>query len=133
MISTAKTSRLQVNELELSVHLGCSPEEQESLQKIRISFEFRFASLPQACFTDEVKDTICYGSVSDSIRDFCSHSRFKTIEKLAMECFGILQKAAQTVGNDELPGFRIRVHKVHPPVECLLNGAFFEIESDASP
>jgi dihydroneopterin aldolase len=133
-MTPAKTAVLKVQEFSLFVHLGCSAEERRSLQEIRISFEFRFSKLPEACFTDEIEGTICYGSVSENLRAFYSSAEFNTIERLALGGYEILAKTAAEIATktSTAPSFKIRVHKLKPPVDSLLGGAVFEIESDTT-
>jgi FolB domain-containing protein len=118
------TSSLKLLDLQLQVISDARKRNRPSFRKIRISFEIHSKTLLKACFTDQLEDTHCYGTLADQISKFCSASRFQTVEKLAMGCFEILKA--------ELPEstpFKLKLHKLHPPVKSLLGGVVFEIES----
>jgi dihydroneopterin aldolase len=111
-------------DLSLWVHLGWTPEEQATCQEVRVSFEIRSHQLPAACTSDRLSGTLCYGTLCERLRHFCTDRRFQTIERLAYGCFEALQpelSAEMTL--------RVSIHKLKPPVDALLGGASFEIES----
>jgi dihydroneopterin aldolase len=107
------------------VRLGCTPDEQLNPQEVRISFELRFQEPPGACLSDQLEDTLCYASLSKAIQSYCTSTHFKTIEKIAMNCHELLQERCP-----KICAIQVRVHKVRPPVESLLGGAHFVIESE---
>jgi FolB domain-containing protein len=115
---------LKLLDLTLKVHLGCSEEEQAHPQEIRISLEIGPEPLPQACFSDRLEDTRCYGALADRLRMFCFTTRFRTVEKLAMSCFEVVKS-----GFPESTQLKLKLHKIRPPVDSLQGGVVFEIHS----
>jgi dihydroneopterin aldolase len=103
------------------VKLGCSIEEQEISQPVDISFEIRFHPSPDACRTDQIEDTFCYGKIAEELRALYDGKRIQTVEKLAGLGYELIKAKVGTRG-----AVKLSVHKLKPPVEGLLDGVFFE-------
>jgi dihydroneopterin aldolase/2-amino-4-hydroxy-6-hydroxymethyldihydropteridine diphosphokinase len=114
---------LKASDLCLWIHLGCTAEEQASRQEVRVSFELTLPKLPEACTSDELRDTICYAEICEKLRKFCTESKFKTIETLTYRCMELV-----SVGLPEDLAIKVAVHKVRPPVDTLHGGASFTLE-----
>jgi dihydroneopterin aldolase len=117
-------TRLEVRDLSVPVRLGCSAEERAVPQEARFSLTLELPRPPRACQTDRLEDTICYATICDAIRAVATSGEFATVERLGAAALERLRAA--------LPPdvrARLRVHKVRPPVEDLLGGAIFELES----
>ncbi len=111
---------IRLRELVLRVHLGCTHEERAKPQEVRISVELRFETAPQGTITDALEDTICYGKISDEIRKCCETREYQLIEKMGYDAYGTVR---ELTGEEVAIG--ISVHKVRPPIENLLGGAYF--------
>ena len=109
-------SRLNINELSLFVHLGCSSEEKSAPQEVCFSIEVEFPKPPIGETTDRLKDTLCYDEICKTLRDYVKAQRFNLIEKLAREGLFVLRKKYPSVF------IRLTLYKKAPPVEGLKGG-----------
>jgi dihydroneopterin aldolase len=114
-------SSLQVRDLSLQVQLGCTANERATRQEVRISIDFRFANPPAGAMTDSLEDTICYAQVSSLLQEHCESREFNLIERIGLECFGLLKQFV----NSNSVQIALRVHKVNPPVPNLRQGTHF--------
>ncbi len=108
---------LSIKDLSLQVRLGCSAEERQFTQEVRIGAEIQFSRIPQGMISDRLEETICYAEISNAFREWCLHREFALVEKLAYELFVILR---EMTGADSK--VNVSVHKVSPPVEGLTGG-----------
>lgn len=112
-------SSLKIDALVVAVHLGCTAQEREVPQEVRIHVELRFDELPRAASTDELRDSVCYAEISTAIRSYCESREFQMIEKLGFDVYRIVKEIA---GSNAVA---VGIHKVRPPVESLAGGTFF--------
>ncbi len=118
------TAKLKIEDLRLQVRLGCSEREREIPQEVRFHISFFWDSPPQACFNDNLDQTICYAQVSETLLNFCADRSFHTVEKLAATCLSRIQ--------EDLPRdikIHFTLHKVKPPIPHLVGGVFFSLDS----
>ncbi len=113
---------LEIRQLVLQVHLGCSREERFNAQDVSFSAKFQFSSLPLGADTDEITDSLCYAQVSDLILVTVTGREFKLIEHLGHIVFERLKVLA----GDDMQ-IELNVHKLNPPVLNLLGGSVFTI------
>jgi dihydroneopterin aldolase len=74
---------LEINKLILSVYIGVEDYERIVPQDIEINIVVEFETLPKACYTDSINDTICYDKLVSEIKKFCFNKGFHLIENLA--------------------------------------------------
>ena len=117
-------SRLVIESLSVYCFLGCFEEEHRARQEVRVSITVDFDQLPEACETDRLEDTICYGTVCDRIHQIVKSQKFYTVEYLGKTLF-------QSLDDSFFKGckWKLKIHKVNPPVLGLLHGVFFELEN----
>lgn len=113
---------MQVRDLSLWVRLGCSESERAQLQEVRLSIDISFSEVPGACFSDEIRETVCYAELSGQLKNYCESREFKTVEKMAMGCSEIVQSVVGSTHH-----FSVDVHKVRPPVPGLNGGVIFRV------
>ena len=103
----------------MAVHLGCSQEEREEAQEVRVSVRLQFVRTPLASVTDRLEQTVCYAKVCEVLAEVGGGRSFCLIEKLAEDCLKALKQ--------EFPQVHIQLdlHKVRPPVEGLLGGVSY--------
>ena len=116
-------SRLNVKELAVKVHLGCTPEERKVAQEVRFSIELQFTQNPTACLTDKLEDTHCYVKICDALRATCLEKEFQTIEHLSEVALNNLKPSL----SKNVRGL-LHLHKVKPPIDGLLGGVIFSRE-----
>ena len=109
---------LALNGLRLEVSLGYRKEERLVPQWVRFSVRFKFAEPPPACESDELEHTICYGEISDRLREICAGGEYKTIESLASDAYDAIR--SRVPGNVSIA---LQVLKEKPPVPGLEGGA----------
>jgi len=112
---------LRLNELVLSLHLGCTAEERLTPQEVRVSLVFRFNEPPQALFSDDLEDTICYARISAMIQEHCQSREYKLIERVAEEVFTLVREYCGPRAQ-----LAVSIHKVRPPVPALAGGTIYQ-------
>lgn len=116
------SSKLQICDLILNVRLGCSAEERERAQEVRLNLEIQFTSIPEACSSDNLGETVCYAEITQILKDVIQEKEYQTVEHLAFNCLQtIRQKVPQT-----LP-MHLTVHKVKPPLALPNKGVVFHL------
>ena len=116
-----KNSILKISNYELLVHLGVSKNEKEKKQKVLLSIEVYFATLPKASITDNIKDTICYNGICDGLEDF-NGKTFNTIEGFAHKVFTFLNNISKP------NHLKLQVDKF-PDIKNLKGSVSFSIDS----
>ena len=117
--------RLEIRDLSLQVHLGCTQQERTFAQEIRVSVDLLFKEAPPACRIDELNGTLCFSEICDVLRRLYTQKgcEFQTVERMLQ--LGVEKLSQHLPGSVE---FSLKIHKVRPPVEGLLGGAYFELE-----
>ena len=113
---------LQLDRLELPVHLGWTDQERAALQTVVVGIGLAFPSPPRAGATDDLGDTIDYAALAERLRREAAERPYRLLEHLGAVLF---RAAADSVGGRA--AIRISVTK-HPPVEGLHGGATFTID-----
>jgi len=114
---------LLVSDLRIWVHLGCGEEEKKHPQLVSLDIEVVFSSMPDAIFTDNIDDTVCYLAISESIQQLCNQTRFNLIEYMSKEVHNSVSKALLSkFGIVSL--IKVSLRKVSPPVPGLHGGVF---------
>lgn len=120
MIISPFSSVITLNDLRLNINLGLYEEERNAPQEVRISFKLFFKDAPKACNNDDIQDTVCYFTISEAIKAYCSDKEFKLIEYLAKELHGEIKKITPPMVK-----IWVMVEK-HPPIKKLAGSAAFE-------
>ena len=61
-------SKIQLDELEIQLHLGVSEEERAKTQSVWISLTFEFFALPESTSSDMISGTVNYSSLSKLLK-----------------------------------------------------------------
>ncbi len=112
-------SELKINPIRVFVSLGCGADERANPQEVQIGLNLKFASPPVGCSTDDIKDTICYRDLAETIYGIAKSQEFRLIEHLAHKVFISLKEKYPEVK------MRLDAKKVHPPHELLAGGLNF--------
>jgi FolB domain len=115
---------LLISDLRLWVHLGCSAEEKSSPQLVSIDVDFTFKSPPSGITTDQLKDTICYLEVVQSIQSLVQGKQFNLIEHLTHEIYRAINNLLLRKKHI-ISSVRVTTHKIAPPVPGVHGGVFF--------
>jgi 7,8-dihydroneopterin aldolase/epimerase/oxygenase len=108
---------LYLEDLRLSVRLGCTADERATPQEVRVSVEFRFEEAPLGFESDRLDQTVCYAQVSEALKKHIEAREYNLIEKIAADGFRIVKEIS---GAGTMVS--LTAHKVRPPVEGLLGG-----------
>lgn len=114
-------SVISLNDLLIKVNLGVTEEERKKLQDIKISFKLFFNSLPKACESDDLNDTVCYHKISNIAHEHCKSNSVHLLEHL---CYEIYKKVRKEI--DGGAKIWIKVEKCNPPIEGLVGSTSFE-------
>jgi dihydroneopterin aldolase len=94
-------------------------------QEIRVTVELRFREAPAAAASDDLRETVCYGSIARDLRQACANREFNLIERLADEFAATVRARLRAADAFSSALLAIKVLKVRPPVEGLLGGAAY--------
>ena len=115
---------LQICDLRLWVHLGWSEEEKKNPQMVSVDVTFTYASPPRAMDTDNLKDTICYHSVTKKIQSSTLEKRFNMIEFLGKSILDTVCTCVKESQQD-IAAITVTVHKTAPPMPGVHGGTRF--------
>ncbi len=114
---------LQLQDYEVSLHLGCSPEEQKYLQPVRFNLEIVFADAVQGATTDKLEHAIDYSALAETIKKISKSKPFHLIEHLNLQVFeSLLTYLRQHSVKGKVT---LSVRKLQVPIENLKSGAVF--------
>ena len=118
------SSKIQLDELEIQLHLGVSEEEREKPQSVWISLTFEFSALPESTSSDMISGTVNYSSLSKLLKSEFNGSNIKTIEYMGFRAFNLVSQDIDQVGR-----LTLSVRKF-PSISGLKGGALFELSGD---
>ncbi len=117
---------LGFDDLEIWVRLGCTRAERADPQAVRVGFEATTPGLPDACRSDALGDTTCYGKLAELFTARAAEREYRTLEHLAFELFAV---AAPELAKDAV--LMLEVTKLRPPVAGLRGGVRFQLRGSA--
>ena len=117
-------SKIQLDELEIQLHLGVSEEEREKTQSVWISLTFEFFALPESTSSDMISGTVNYSSLSKLLKSEFNGSNIKTIEYMGFRAFNLVSEEIDQVGR-----LTLSIRKF-PSISGLKGGALFELSGD---
>jgi dihydroneopterin aldolase len=105
---------------ELGVH-GVLPEERLRPQPFEVSLELQ-VDLAKAGTTDDLADTVDYGTVCDAVSRVVASESYQLLERLA-------QRIAEVcVADPRVLGVVVEVRKLHPPVHAQVDHVAVRIQ-----
>jgi dihydroneopterin aldolase len=116
--------KLIIAGLEFHGHCGITDEEQKTGQRFSVDVEIGY-DIQSAARNDSLKDAIDYAAVSRRLVEVGRNEPFRLVEAMAERMAGVLLKE---FGAREV---RLRVKKLHPPVEAIKDYAAIEIHRTA--
>lgn len=101
--------RIDINGLVVTTIIGALPHEREIAQPVRIDLSLE-VDLSDAGRSDELRDTVDYGAVTEGIADAVREAKDVLLERLA-------ERVAEfAVGFDRVEGVDVTVTKLRPPI-----------------
>lgn len=83
---------LCISNFHLKVKLGVTAKERSRKQTTLLNIRMLFSTLPHACATDRIEDTVCYHTLTEKIATFCAHKEYKLLEHLCYEVYLFCKK-----------------------------------------
>ena len=117
-------SKIQLDELEIRLHLGVSEDERATIQSVWISLSFEFLSLPESTSSDLISGTVSYSGLSKLLKSEFTGSNIKTIEYMGFRAFNLISE------NIDQPGRLTLSIRKFPSINGLKGGALFELSGD---
>ena len=117
-------SKIQLDELEIQLHLGVSEEERAKIQSVWVSLTFEFFTLPESTSSDLISETVNYSSLSKLLKNEFNGSNIKTIEYMGFRAFKLVSEDIDQVGR-----LTLSIRKF-PSISGLKGGALFELSGD---
>ncbi len=102
-------SKLILQEVNLSVHLGVTPKERQKKQKIKVRVVVEYSKVPRGVKTDRIEDVDCYATLYAEFSKIKSH--FALVEHLAAKLYDVVRcwtqdpKAKITLQIEKHPAF----------------------------
>ena len=118
------SSKIQLDELEIQLHLGVSEEESAKTQSVWISLTFEFFALPESTSSDMISGTVNYSSLSKLLKSEFNGSNIKTIEYMGFRAFNLVSQDIDQAGR-----LTLSIRKF-PSISGLKGGALFELSGD---
>ena len=117
-------SKIQLDELEIQLHLGVSEEERAKTQSVWISLTFEFCALPESTSSDLISETVNYSSLSKLLKKEFNGSNIKTIEYMGFRAFNLVSEEIDQVGR-----LTLSIRKF-PTISGLKGGTLFKLSGD---
>jgi len=117
-------SKIQLDELEIQLHLGVSEDERATIQSVLISLVFDFLSIPESTSSDLISGTVNYSSLSKLLKGEFNGSNIKTIEHMGFRAFNLISEKIDQTGR-----LTLSIRKF-PSISGLKGGALFELSGD---
>lgn len=85
------TNQFFIQSLKLNVRLGWPEEERKQLQMVFLDADISFPEPIKACFSDDLKDTVCYADLISNVHQFLETKSFRLLEHLTYELFSFFK------------------------------------------
>ncbi len=119
--------KLQLQDFEVWVFLGCSREEQELSQPVHFNLDIDFEDSVSGSKTDQLEETVDYVKLASIIKIVATEKKFQLVEHLSFQCFtGVLEYLKSRNIKVKL---KLSVKKIRVPIENLKNGVVFTCET----
>lgn len=119
--------KLQLQDFEVWVFLGCSREEQELSQPVHFNLDIDFEDSVSGSKTDQLEETVDYVKLASIIKIVATEKKFQLVEHLSFQCFtGVLEYLKSRNIKAKL---KLSVKKIRVPIENLKNGVVFTCET----
>jgi FolB domain-containing protein len=113
---------LSVNNYEVSLSIGCLPEEHERLQVVSFSISICLPTEQVGESSDNLEGVICYAELCEEVDRIAQKRHYNLIENLAAITFAAVKKKIPADAS-----LTLTLQKVTPPVVGLRGGASYTI------
>lgn len=112
--------QLNINNYKTYFVLGNNENEKTEKRKVIINISLRFSDRNASCYSDDLKDTVCYSGLLAFLESKLRNSRFNLIEKATQ----FIYEAICEYINDSDILKRVEIIKENPPVKDLSSASF---------
>lgn len=112
------TDTIVVRGLELQANLGWRDKELLQPQAIMLDLELYFSKKPKATQTDDLKDTVCYATLIEKIRDKIASKKYRLLEHLTEEVADVISDNIKNIA------FKVTIIK-KPNIQGLVGGVSY--------
>jgi dihydroneopterin aldolase len=109
------SGRISIRGLKVDAHIGVTDEERSSAQTLIVDVDID-GDLRPAAASDDVSDTIDYGTVVDEVSELVETSRYRLLERLGAEITELICR------NPRVARVTVVVAKESPPVHGAVDG-----------
>lgn len=109
-VEAATQHQLSFQTKELSMSLGCYPEEHIKKTPVVVKVKIDFQNLPKACDSDQLADTVCYDHLTQYIEKTCREKHFELVEHACKTLFDGLKALIKVSANIEVKITKILDH-----------------------
>ena len=118
--------KLLIQDFEVMVNLGSTPEEQLAKQPVHFTLTVSFERPVAACDSDQLHDTVDYVELTQIMTAVATIKNYFLIEHLNQQ---VLEDLLSYLRNKQLKGIvSLAVKKILVPIENLRNGVVFSCE-----
>ncbi len=119
----SRRARLCLTGLRFSAYIGWTEQERMDLQSICISLELFLNGVPNATRSDSLEETICYGYLTEKIKDRVENKEFRLLEKVAATIEESLEEYKPLIRS-----YEVRVSKANVPIAMPYEAIEFVLE-----
>ena len=83
--------QVEIKNLKTKAHIGITNKERQRLQPLTVTLSFQY-NVAKANQLDDIKYLKDYSAIIKSLRLFIETSRYKSLEKLVVECSKVMKK-----------------------------------------
>ena len=112
--------QLNINNYKTYFVLGNNENEKTAKREVIINISLRFSDRNASCYSDDLKDTVCYSELLTFLESKLRNSSFNLIEKATQ----FIYEAISEYTNDSGIQKRVEVVKENPPVKDLSSASF---------
>lgn len=121
------TQKIEINNYEVQVNLGCYPDEKLRSQPVRFSVRLQFESLLKCADTDKLEDAIDYVRITDIIKETAMSRHYSLVENLNASVAGAVTTYLKST---EIRGqLSLHTAKIQVPVEGLMGAVTVSCET----
>ena len=84
-------AKLIIDNLVTYLYIGTTEQERYNKQKICWKIKIYFTTIPDACLSNDIAQTICYDSVAALVADICSAESYCLIEHLCYKVYAAIK------------------------------------------
>ncbi len=111
---------LALQDWQVMLHLGVSAAERAQPQSVAIDLQIQFTSLPPACQSDRLEETICYDQLLRSLKIRLEMQQYHLLEYLAYQLYRWVQELLPATAQLSY----LKVTKLTPPIAGLGASSF---------